>query len=104
VLKVGHHGSKSASGEHFLRKIRPKVAVISAGAGNSFGLPAPETLERIRQQGARVYRTDLQGSVMVTNDKSGYMVTPLVTENRLVAATRRFILTGSEWCVKKICW
>lgn len=104
VLKVGHHGSKSASGEHFLGKIRPKVAVVSAGAGNSFGLPAPETLERIRQQGARVYRTDLQGSVMVTNDKSGYMVTPLVTENRLVAATRRFILTGSEWCVKKIRW
>jgi len=104
LLKVGHHGSKTASGEPFLRTIKPKLAVISAGAGNSFGLPASETVERISQHGTQLYRTDLQGTILVTSDKNGFTVSPLATENRLVAAIRRFVLTGSEWCVKKMCW
>ncbi len=44
VLKVAHHGSRYASGARFLRAVRPRVAVISAGAGNEYGHPAPITL------------------------------------------------------------
>ncbi|QOX78804.1 DNA internalization-related competence protein ComEC/Rec2 [Trichlorobacter lovleyi] len=96
VLKVGHHGSKTATGEQFLRRIRPEVAVISAGAGNSFGLPADETLERIRQQGAALYRTDQQGSIQLLYDGQRSTVGPLVAENGLVSAIRRFALTASN--------
>lgn len=96
LLKVGHHGSKTGSSERFLRKIKPRLAVISVGAGNSFGLPAAETVERIRQQGTRLYRTDQQGTVLVTSDQGDFTVSPLAIENRLVTAVRRFVLTGSE--------
>lgn len=96
VLKVGHHGSKTATGEQFLRRIRPDVAVISAGAGNSFGLPADETLERISQQGAALYRTDQQGSIQLLCHGQSSTVEPLVAENGLVRAIRRFALTASN--------
>lgn len=96
VLKVGHHGSKTATGERFLRRIRPNVAVVSVGAGNSFGLPADETLDKIRRLGAVVYRTDQQGSIQLFSDGHAYTVGPLVTENGLVRAFRRFALTASN--------
>jgi competence protein ComEC len=63
LLKVGHHGSKYASTEPFLAAVAPKAAVISAGYANPFHLPAPSTVTRLQRRGARVYRTDLEGSV-----------------------------------------
>ena len=48
--------------------MRPELAVISAGKGNSYGHPAPETLERLDGVGALIYRTDLQGTVVVRAD------------------------------------
>jgi competence protein ComEC len=63
VLKVGHHGSRYASSEEFLAAVAPKAAVISAGYGNSFHLPAPSTVARLQARGIRVYRTDLDGTV-----------------------------------------
>ena len=63
LLKVGHHGSSYSSGERFLAAAAPKAAVISAGYGNSFHLPAPSTLARLQRRGIRVYRTDLDGSL-----------------------------------------
>jgi competence protein ComEC len=96
VLKVGHHGSKTASSEKFLHKISPEVAVVSVGAGNSFGLPSPETMQRINQQGTVLYRTDRQGTIQVTSDGAGFVIAPLEIESCLVAATRRFVLTGGN--------
>jgi competence protein ComEC len=63
LLKVGHHGSRYASGDQFLSAVSPRVAVISAGYQNPFHLPAPSTLSRLRTHGMRVYRTDLDGTV-----------------------------------------
>ncbi len=64
ILVVGHHGSKTASGALFLRAIRAGTAVISVGAGNSYGLPAPEVLERLEHYMDEIYRTDEDGTVV----------------------------------------
>lgn len=63
LLKVGHHGSASATSERFLDRLRPRHAVISVGARNSFGLPRAEVLHRIRERGIALYRTDRDGSL-----------------------------------------
>ncbi len=68
VLKVAHHGSRYASGMRFLRAVGPRVAVISAGAGNEYGHPARVTVQRLARAGAAVYRTDLDGDVTVETD------------------------------------
>lgn len=68
VLKVAHHGSAHSSTARFLRAVRPEAAVISVGANNDYHHPAPATLRRLESAGARVYRTDLDGSVTVETD------------------------------------
>lgn len=66
LLKVGHHGSRGSTGERLLAETAPAVAVISAGRRNRHGHPAPSTLQRLGAMGARVFRTDLEGSIRVT--------------------------------------
>lgn len=65
VLVAGHHGSKSSSCEAFLRAVSPELALVSAGANNSYGHPAQEALDRLEAVGAQVCRTDEAGSVTV---------------------------------------
>lgn len=62
-LKVGHHGSSSSTTQDFLQVIRPRIAVISAGSGNSFSHPHEELLQRLRTADAEIYRTDLDGTL-----------------------------------------
>ena len=68
VLKVPHHGSATSSSQLFLEALRPDIAVISAGRGNPFGHPVPSVLERYRNIGAAIYRTDHDGAVSVETD------------------------------------
>ncbi|MBR5487735.1 MAG: MBL fold metallo-hydrolase [Phascolarctobacterium sp.] len=68
VLKVAHHGSKNSSSLQFLEQVCPKVAVISVGAGNSYGHPHEETLQRLASVGSKVLRTDELGAIKVTFD------------------------------------
>ena len=68
VVKVPHHGSLSSSSPNFVTAIRPAVAVVSAGRANHFGHPTPEVLERYRQAGAAIFRTDRDGAVTVDSD------------------------------------
>lgn len=68
VLKVAHHGSRTATTDAFVEQMRPRVAVVSAGWGNPYGHPSPATVQRLRDQGARVFRTDLDGSVVVSTN------------------------------------
>jgi hypothetical protein len=85
VLKVGHHGGRHSSTTPWLEAIRPKAAVISCGVGNDYGHPGKETLERLSQVGAHVYRTDTMGEVVAVSD--GNTVT-LHAEREDVAPTR----------------
>src|SRR4051812_25867721 len=66
LLKVAHHGSRTATTQAFVDATRPTVAVASAGAGNPYGHPAKATLDRLAASGARVLRTDRDGTVVVS--------------------------------------
>ncbi|MEZ5290437.1 MAG: DNA internalization-related competence protein ComEC/Rec2 [Vicinamibacterales bacterium] len=68
VLKVAHHGSDSASARSWLERLRPTIALVSAGPANPFGHPAPAVLARLAAVGASVWRTDLDGAITVTTD------------------------------------
>jgi len=68
ILKVPHHGSRHSSSMSFLRAASPRIAVLSAGYGNSFHLPAQETLDKMQMLGIRLYRTDLDGTVQAVHD------------------------------------
>ena len=68
VLKVGHHGSETSTSYVFLREIMPEYAVISVGAGNSYGHPTDAVLSRLRDADVKIFRTDLQGDVICSSD------------------------------------
>ncbi|MDR0514378.1 MAG: MBL fold metallo-hydrolase [Coriobacteriaceae bacterium] len=68
VLKIPHHGSRYSSTYRFLRAVDPQYAVISVGSDNSYGHPTSEALGRLKDQGCKLYRTDLQGDVTMTTD------------------------------------
>jgi competence protein ComEC len=65
VLKIPHHGSRYSSTLPFLAAAAPKTALISAGYGNSFGLPSRQTILRLENLGVKVYRTDLDKTIEV---------------------------------------
>lgn len=68
VLKVGHHGSSTSSSKEFLDKSSPKIAVISSGRGNQFGHPHKETISAFKNRNYTIYRTDLDGSIVLVSD------------------------------------
>ena len=68
VLKVGHHGSADSTTYPFLREVMPTYAVISVGEDNGYGHPTEDTLSRLRDAEVKVFRTDLQGDIIVISD------------------------------------
>jgi beta-lactamase superfamily II metal-dependent hydrolase len=70
VLKVAHHGSAYSTSTAFLDVVKPKNAVISVGANNSYGHPSDDTLNRLSLSGARLYRTDFDGNVTFAFDST----------------------------------
>jgi competence protein ComEC len=76
VLKVGHHGSDTSTDSLLLARARPELALISVGRGNRYGHPAWEVLHRLERSGARVRRTDQEGTITVLGRPDGsYSVT-----------------------------
>ena len=71
LLKVGHHGSRGATSNRWLDELHPAEAVISVGAKNRYGHPAPETLARLREHGVTVLRTDERGTITFTVSSHG---------------------------------
>jgi len=66
VVKVAHHGSKYATSEEFVKRVKLEAAIISDGAWNRYGHPAQVVLDRLKAANAKVYRTDLQGEITIT--------------------------------------
>lgn len=74
LLKVPHHGSSGACTEAFLHAVSPRLAVISAGEGNTFGHPHMEVLTRLQALNVDVYRTDIHGTLIFYCD--GHTIKP----------------------------
>lgn len=72
VLKVAHHGSRFSTTEDFLRMVSPEIAVISVGRHNTYGHPGKDTLDRL--EGIKVYRTDSDGAIKITETPGGLEV------------------------------
>ena len=73
IIKIAHHGSKKQSAE-FAKKANAKIAIVSAGIGNDYGHPAPETIFLYETFGADVFRTDLNGSIAVAKSNDELIV------------------------------
>ena len=69
ILKVGHHGSKTATTQEFLDAIKPKYALISCGVNNKFNHPNQEVLDRLDKQNVKIFRTDELGTITLTITK-----------------------------------
>lgn len=68
VLKVGHHGSSNATTKAFLKRVNPKIAVISVGKNNEYGHPHKSVLKLLKSSGCEIHRTDQESTVCVTAD------------------------------------
>lgn len=68
VLKVGHHGSSTSSSLVFLKAVTPEYAVILCGTNNKYGHPHDETLSKLEEVSATIYRTDINGTITITTD------------------------------------
>jgi competence protein ComEC len=66
VLKVGHHGSKYATSDDFLKRVKPEIAIVSCGAWNRYGHPAQSVLDRLKASNVKLYRTDSHGEITIT--------------------------------------
>ena len=71
LLKVGHHGSRSATSDAWLDELAPREAVISVGRHNRYGHPTPEVLARLAAHGVTVLRTDERGTITFSTDGHG---------------------------------
>lgn len=96
LLKIGHHGSRTATDPRWLAAVRPAVAVISAGRGNAYGHPHPLVLLRVRGAPVgRVWRTDRHGTLCLEVERDGRWRIQGEAGWRAPAATAR-VLTSEK--------
>ncbi len=69
VLKVGHHGSETSTGDAFLKAANPSLAIIPCGKDNSYGHPDQVVVDRLTAAGVQILRTDLEGTIIICSDK-----------------------------------
>jgi competence protein ComEC len=72
IIKVPHHGSKTSSSWEFIKEVNPEAAIISAGRGNRFGHPDSMTLMKYKRVGSEIYRTDVNGAIIISTDGRKY--------------------------------
>lgn len=99
VLKVGHHGSNYSTTYPFLREVMPEYAVISVGEDNIYGHPEDDLLSRLRDAGTKVYRTDLQGDIVIKSDGEKVSVS---TEKTNRAVTNPTVVLNNETYIGNI--
>lgn len=80
VLKVAHHGSSYSSTDVFLDRVKPYYAVISVGKNNIYNHPSNKTLEKLNKRNIKVYRTDLDGTIVFISDGDNLSVKALKTD------------------------
>ncbi|MBF0559315.1 MAG: DNA internalization-related competence protein ComEC/Rec2 [Nitrospirae bacterium] len=99
VLKVAHHGSRSSSTEEFMSAVSPDIAVISSGRKNRFGHPHEETLARL--SGCRVFRTDRDGAIRISEGENGMVLVKTWKKFRMTEAHD----SGDEWMnINRLFW
>jgi competence protein ComEC len=76
VLKVSHHGSRTGTSEDFVAALAPRVAVVSCGMGNRYGHPHPEVVQRLARYQTEIFRTDLDGAILIETDGAAFRVVP----------------------------
>lgn len=96
VLKVGHHGSYSSSSASFLKAVCPTMSVISVGDENSYGHPHKDALKRLNKYTKYLYRTDIDGTVVISSDGKSYSIK---TEKNLPYNTAAEFITGNKEAV-----
>ncbi len=74
IIKAGHHGSSDASSSAFISAVTPDIVVISVGSENSYGHPHLEALSRYAKQASNIYRTDIDGDIIVSTNGEEYTV------------------------------
>ena len=82
ILKAGHHGSRTSSGEALLKLVQPRLAFISCGKHNHYGHPSPETLARLKANGAIIFRTDQDGQIRLRFTREKLEVTTRLTKRK----------------------
>lgn len=81
VLKVGHHGSNTSSTEQFINKVLPEMAVISVNSNtNSYGHPSEIVMKRLQNKECQIYRTDMNGTILLINENGTNKVKMLNTK------------------------
>jgi competence protein ComEC len=88
VLKVAHHGSRTSTTPAFLDRVRPRVAVVSVGVGNTYGHPSAEVMRALLDRGAAVLRTDQLGTIVVRTDGRALRVSAAGREWTVTTARR----------------
>jgi len=88
VLKVGHHGSDTASSQEFLNVVKPDIAVYECGLNDQYGFPKADVIARIKQTGAVVYGTDTYGTIEIdTNGQSENIQTSINPQSVVTTST-----------------
>ena len=80
LLKVGHHGSKTSSSNNFLSIIKPSISIISCGIDNKFGHPNETTLCNLNNIKSKIYRTDINGEIMLKIYKDKVKINTMVND------------------------
>ena len=75
VLDIGHHGSHTSTSERFLLAVSPAAAAISCGIDNMYGHPHRDVVARLKQHGVKIYRTDIDGTIVISTDGESLGVT-----------------------------
>ena len=89
VIKVPHHGSRTSSTLEFIEKVNPEVAIISVGRRNRFGHPYSTTIEKYGAVGSKVYRTDVDGAIIVSADGRSCKIRTLLKRKGVVKKVER---------------
>lgn len=74
IFQLGHHGSSTSNTQEFLNAVKPEVAIYSAGAGNSYGHPHKEVVDRVKGMGIKLYGTDIYGTIIINTDGKTYSI------------------------------